>query len=596
MPPEKHPREWKRFLASSGRTKPGRTKGRIPDTVLKTSVRRPFRPRKFTRKVLESIFLRYLRNNPKVMRSLLWSNSQRGWYVKSLVGNGKYWRSYLRWPASVKNELKELFIDHALHPESRMVSVDPTKTSFSFDEIRKFYLASVAHSLYLDIFSLVPWKLRMFDESQLRWLLDGRYFAFNFALDIDRQQLPDAISKYGFGYVERMRTEVDPWGYYAIATPALPGDPALLFSKLAGLGTNRSTTMQGAISIVSRWCQEHLAHGSTAYTWGGGMLHGSSWIDQLYPSSEVMFLGEMEPAFIDGFRQKLDTAYISPCLPSGVTVDDLVDSGGVLADPAMGSLDAQGTLQFPSRIGFMKHCTYGGCQSTGGLLHWLFKCLNIPARQYSCFLGDVVAGNYPGIFHKGIEVSVGQPETLVVSHSDHFYQGMHIYHPDLPDGGYLASLLDPHIDPIKVFLPKNFQEWWLPPYNSSSASQDPALYGKKQNELYQSQFLMIGATGAFSSFVIDFWKAYEQAGRSLGAMDTDTIPWMVLLKKLSMPANVLAGVLGLAEANILSRIGDIENGINTLWGTTLSAYEAGFMQWDQNLYQSKIRTTLWSKP
>ncbi len=592
MPQEKSLLEWKRFLASNMKTK-----GQKP-SVIKT--RRPVkplqRPRKLTRRMLESILGRHLDNNPKITQNLRWSNSQRGWQVKSLLGNAKYWRTYRLWPASVKNELRELFIDHALEPKRRLVSLNPAKTSFTFEEIRKVYLASVAHSLYLDIFSIVPWKLKTFDESQLRWLLDGRYFAFNFAIDIDKKNLPDAISKYGFGYAERMRTETAPWDFYSISTPALPGDPALLFTKLSELGIGRSTTIQEAISIVARWCQDNLAHGSTSYGWGGGMFSDSTWIDQLYPSSEVIFLGEMEPPFINAFRQKLNTAYIAPRLPSGITVPQLVDAKGVFADPAMGRLDTQGNPQFPSRIGFMTHCTYIGCQSTGGLLHWLFKCLNIPAKQYSGFLGDIVAGNYPGAFHKGIEVSVGQPETIVVSHSDHFYQGKGIYHPDLPGVSYTASLRDPHIDLIKVFLPKNFQEWWLPPYNSSAATADPTAYGKKQNELYLSQLLMIGATGAFSSFVIDWWKAYEQAGRSLAAMNMDTIPWVALLNKLAMPANVLTGVLNIAETHILSRIKDIENGINTQWGTTLASYEAGFLQWEENLYQSKTGTTLWSNP
>lgn len=592
MSPEKSQLEWKRFLASNIKTKSQR-----PHTVKSRKPLKPWiRPRKLTRKVLENMLVRHIDKNPKINQNLRWSNSQRGWQIRSLLGNAKYWRPYRLWPASVKNELTELFIDHVLDPQRRLVSLNPTKTSFTFDEVRNVYLASVAHTLYLDIFSIVPWKLKTFDENQLRWLLDGRYFAFNFAIDIDKKSLPDALSKYGFGYVERMRTETDPWNFYSISTPCLPGDPALLFNKLSKLGINKSATIQDAISIVARWCQENLAHGSTSYAWGGGIFNGSSWTDQLYPSSEVIFLGEMEPAFVNSFRQKLNTTYIAPRLPPGVTVPQLVDAKGVFADEAMGQLDAQGNPQFPPRIGFMKHCTYSGCQSSGGLLHWLFKCLNIPAKQYSAFLGDVVAGNYPGSFHKGIEVSIGQAETIVVSHNDHFYLGMGIYHQALPDGSYIAHLLDPHIDLINIFLPKNFQEWWLPPYNNSSATADPTAYGKKQNELYQSQLLMTGATKAFSSFVIDWWKAYEQAGRILAAIDTNTIPWIVLLNNLTIPANVLAGVLNIAETTIRSRINDIENGVNTQWGTTLAAYEAGFLQWKRDLYKNKTGTTLWSNP
>jgi len=455
----------------------------------------------------------------------------------------------------------------------------------------------VAHSLYLDIFSIVPWKLDSFDESQLRWLLDGRYFAFNCAIDIDRNTIPDATGKYCFGYVEKMRTEVDPWNFYSVATPALPGDPALLFTKLSDeLGIRKSTAVSDAVSKVARWCQDNLSHGSTAYDWGGGIFTGSSWIDKLYPSSEVMFLGSMEQTFINGFRQKLNSAYITPRLPAGVTVPQLVDTKGVFADPAMGQLDAQGNPQFPQRIGFMKHCSYTGCQTTGGLLHWLFKSINIPARQYSCFMGDFVAGNYPGAFHKGIEVSIGQPETVVVPHSDHFYQGFGIYHSSLPGGSYIAHLRDPHIDLIKMFLPKNFLEWWLPPYNSAAASTDAAAYGKKQYELYLSQLLMTGATGAFSSYVIEWWKAYEQAGRVISSMDTSAIPWMVLLNNLSMPTSVRASVLSLAQTNIRARINDIENGINTKWGQTLAAYETGFLQWEQSLYNSKIGAAIWTSP
>jgi|GEM_PF-2181491 len=596
MAPVKHPPEWQKFFTSAVEEK----KPLAPVAAKITSpTRRPhvIYPLPLSRIAAKKLFDDYLKKNTKVSKSIRWSNSKRGWYMKSQLGNAKYWRSYRLWPATLKNELKRMFIRHALEPGNRLFSLDTTKTAFTFEEVREVYLSYVAHSLYLDIFRIVPWKLEAFDDGQLRWLFDGRYFAFNFAVEVDKKNLPDATSKYCFGYVEKRNSEIDPWNYYPIATPALPGDPALLFEKLSSdLALHKSPTLRESVSGVARWCQNNLSHGQTSYAWGGGVFTGSSWVDQLYPSSEVIYLGRMDQHYIRRFRQKLNGAYITPRLPAGVSVAQLVDKRGVFADPAMGQLDAQGNLQPPSKIGFMKHCTYSGCQTTGGLLHWLFKAINVPACQYSCFMGDVVAGNYPGAFHKGIEVSVGKTETVVVGHSDHLYQGMGIYHPDIPGGTFVAHFRDPHIDLLKVFLPKNFQEWWLPPYNISSATADPAAYGSRQNELYYTQMIMTGAVGAFSSYVIDWWKAYEQAGRVVSNMNTATIPWMVLLNKLAMPAGVLASVLNLAETNIRSRIDDIENGVNTQWGTTLADYEAGFLQWDQDLYDSKAGATLWTAP
>lgn len=353
--------------------------------------------------------------------------------------------------------------------------------------------------------------------------------------------------------------------------------------------------MTEAVSLLSRWCQDNLVHGDTRHSWGGGVFTNSNWIKTLYPSIEVMFLGQMESQYINPFKQLLNTRYINPLLPHPLTAGDLVNSKGVFADPAMGENDGSGTINFPQTIGFVKHCTYAGCQSTGGMLHWILKAINIPSKMYSGFMGDV-SGNFPGAMHKGIEVFTGQSETMVVGHADHFYQGMSVYYSAIASQSFTAHYLDPHKDLIDIFAPKSLIEWWLPPYNGTQAGSDPN-YNSAQRELYYSFMIMTGAIRQFSTYVVEWWKEYERVSRVEGNMDLDRILWVKYLKGLKGPSTGFVDrALPFVFSRIKDRISDIEQNINTQWGKKLSDYEAGMKAWHLTHYANKTDYTLWIHP
>lgn len=537
----------------------------------------------------------FLASNPRIRKNMYWCFAQDGWAKKTELDNPLYWKSYDNWTPSMKKQLEDLFVKYAIGNKQRMLSLDPAKVDYTLDELEKVYLNYVAHSLAIEIFKSVPWRLNDFPDQQLRWLLDARYFGFCYAIEVDRCEAVDAANKFGFGFVEEIKTGITTWEYFPVVTPALPGDPVLMYNKIYNdLNVGKAGNMAEAVSNIARWCQNNLVHGETTYQWGEGVFTNSNYIFTLYASCEVMLLGAMEQQYINKFKRILNPTFINPRLPQQVTIADLVDQNGVFADPAMGFLDMQGKVLFPETIGFKRHCTYSGCQSTGGLLHWLFKTVNIPAKIYPCGW-DQTTGYYPNAFHKGIEVYIGGSDTYIVEHADHFYQETSIRHPCL-DSLYYASFQDPYIDLINIFTPKRILEWWIPLFDNYSVKNDRD-YIQKQQERYYSNVLIVGATKAFSRFVIDWWKEYERVSRVEADMDLDRIPWIKLLKNLNVPDNlVLTSAIQIAVDAIKKRINEIERGQNTKWGVTLQNYELLYKHWLKSSFAQKTARTLWTRP
>jgi len=131
------PPEWQQFLA-----KHAEKDLRMPDTPkpvipLQSMPKAP----KITKVAAGKLFVSYIDNHPGIRQNIIWCSSARGWQARSLLDNRKYWRSYSLWSTALKNELKATFTDHVLDPRKRLLSLDPSKTTFTFDEIRKVYLS-----------------------------------------------------------------------------------------------------------------------------------------------------------------------------------------------------------------------------------------------------------------------------------------------------------------------------------------------------------------------------------------------------------------------------------------------------------------------
>lgn len=552
--------------------------------ILPAGPQLPSTPTLMTERAAIALLRRYLAAQPRVRACLVWGFGQQGWDDRRKLGDPAHWKAFDNWPQDMKTDLEQIVARMMILPGPQL-AVRPDKTAFTLDEVAEAYLVFAAHSLVLDMHQLVPWRLADFPEAHLRWLLDGRYFAYSLENDRDTASHGGPHPGYQFGVIEKLHSvySTSP-DYFPLPAQCLPADPHAVFQKAYNdMGVSRATTIRQAIGFVSRWVQDNIRHGAGEYQF---LFKNWSWIKPYYPPMDVILFERMDPTRVRRLKNNLvsESELRQMGLPPGVAPRDLIDVNGVVADPLIGS--AQGY------IGFTRHSLYNGCQAGGGFLQWLFRSINLPAKSFASYLDHGQSGNYPNAFHRSIEVSDGHRESLAIPHADNLYQAQGV-----SNGGasYTLDFFDPHIDLTQIFWPKSSMRTYLPDY-PAHVRRAPAARDRQQYERYQSWMIATGAAYGFAAYVLPWWTEWERVGRDEAQMSVANVPWLGGLATFANPFDTTGSkVSAFAVHGVKKRIAEIEAGQNTLWGTTLTSYRAGYQQWQRQRNANRVRYYLWRR-
>lgn len=155
-------------------------------------------------------------------------------------------RTYAFWDEIEKKELKDKVLAVAFGNQLDLAEAEPLatfsrapgditiRTIWTVEVARNFFIAHVAHSLYIEIFERIPWRLSSLSDDQLAILFDSyEYF----------HVLPSGnyeIEKYYSGGVTY-------------------GDPQRIYRFVAGQGWIGTDHYESIINLL-RWCSKKMVH------------------------------------------------------------------------------------------------------------------------------------------------------------------------------------------------------------------------------------------------------------------------------------------------------------------------------------------------
>ena len=166
---------------------------------------------------------------PRIRSNMLWHGLPNG-----LISE----KTYDQWSAAQKADLDQAIL--LLEREGRHALIRPpalvSASSFSLQDAWKIYLSHVAHCLWTEVHSIVPWRLANFRDEDLKLLLDSR------TLMMVHHTTPNTYSFYSL-----LMGNITAW------------NPRISYQFLSNLDMIKSTQAD-TIFEVTDWMRAHLIH------------------------------------------------------------------------------------------------------------------------------------------------------------------------------------------------------------------------------------------------------------------------------------------------------------------------------------------------
>lgn len=533
----------------------------------------------------QTLLQSYLNKNEKIRNAMICSfyklayGSYSGNYQTSLI-------SYDSWDSYYKKILENVFVrivntwrkfyreknfDYQWIWLSNTFPVNPDNTDFTLSEMQNVYFCFTAHSIFLDIYDRLSWKLTDYPSDVLELLLNSKFLFY---------ERPTHKHLYRFGYPLARGSSFPFISNHYLETEVSPCHPIFLYKFLiernlvnyTGIPENPMEMIPSAInpthidllptsssypevqltnllskifskdelpsfvkdryswiidsfsseinvstkaakrslSVISRWFLYHMIHITTEYSY------------------DTFF---SVPAYQRAIHSPIDRSLNIPLEqhrrkpphplnphPHPELINYTLNESNLFDNDGNPPTDLTVLSNKDLLLTFNKYSCYHGCHSAAGILYWLLRSINIPARKITTFqINDATKEAYNinladpdpsgAGTHGGIVVHLPKQEkndALYLHHLDALYAYDHS-----------AS---PIVDPLNFFVDENtYFDWFGLPLRSTNYYDfklfEDFLYGFLGLIKYVSDYIHIIPSGSLPQFAHNIINSYGKKTR-----------------------------------------------------------------------------------